>query len=310
MKTWWLAVLVIGLGAAFVGETADAKRLGGGRPAGMQRAAPDKAAQATPATPNTAQNTTPGAAAAAAPATAGAAAAAAPKRSWLGPVAGLAAGLGLAALFSHLGLGEELANFVMLMLLAVVAFVALRWLLRRFAGGQHAVVARPSLAGATAGGGAHAAANAPMMRTPAAAQPIAINAAAAATSHPALPEGFDAEAFQRAAKMIFIRLQAANDKADLADLRAFTAPELFASLRLDLQERGGAAQQTDVVTLDAELLDFAQERDRQIVSVRFHGLIREEADGAAQPFDEVWHLVRPADGDGASWAIAGIQPRQ
>jgi predicted lipid-binding transport protein (Tim44 family) len=255
---------------------------------------------------------TPATPAAAAPATTGAAAAAAaPKRSWLGPVAGLAAGLGLAALFSHLGLGDELASFVMLMLLAVVAVVAIRWLLRRFAGAGSSAAARPALAGAAAHGGTPVA-TAPLQRSPApssGAQPIVVSGL-----HPspaaALPDGFDAAAFERVAKMIFIRLQAANDKADVGDLRAFTTPELFASLRLDLQERGAAAQQTDVVTLDADLLDFAQERDQQIVSVRFHGLIREEADGGAQPFDEVWHLVRPAGGSGASWAIAGIQPRQ
>jgi predicted lipid-binding transport protein (Tim44 family) len=110
--------------------------------------------------------------------------------------------------------------------------------------------------------------------------------------------------------MIFIRLQTANDKSDVNDLRAFTTPELFSSLRLDLQERGDAAQQTDVVTLNAELLDFAQEDERQIVSVRFHGLVREEAHNGAEPFDEVWHLVRPASGNASAWSIAGIQPRQ
>nr|HET7858121.1 Tim44 domain-containing protein [Caldimonas sp.] len=46
---------------------------------------------------------------------------------------------------------------------------------------------------------------------------------------------------------------------------------------------------------------------RQVVSVRFHGLIREEAEAGATPFDEVWHLVRPGDGS-REWAIAGIQP--
>src|SRR5262245_47385752 len=316
MKTWWLAVLVVALGAAFVSESADAKRLGGGRPAGMQRTAPDKATPSTPATPNNAQNAAPATApnapaAAPAPATAGAtAAAAAPKRSWLGPVAGLAAGLGLAALASHLGFGEELANVMMLMLLAIVAIVAIRWLMRRFAGGA---TARPAFAGASAGGSASIGVP-PLQRSAASAsgaQPIVVSGGhALAMPNSTLPDGFDAVAFERIAKMIFIRLQAANDKADVGDLRAFTTPELFASLRLDLQDRGAAAQQTDVVTLDAELLDFAQENDQQIVSVRFHGLIREETESGAQPFDEVWHLVRPSGGSGASWAIAGIQPRQ
>ena len=133
-------------------------------------------------------------------------------------------------------------------------------------------------------------------------------AGALQTAQPSLPADFDAAAFERIAKMIFIRLQAANDKSDVNDLRAFTTPELFSSLRLDLQDRGGAAQQTDVVTLNAELLDFAQENEQQIVSVHFSGLIREEATAGAQSFDEVWHLVRPTN-DSRSWAIAGIQPR-
>jgi predicted lipid-binding transport protein (Tim44 family) len=106
--------------------------------------------------------------------------------------------------------------------------------------------------------------------------------------------------------MIFIRLQAANDSGDLGDLRAFTTPEMFAAIKLELQERR-ASQRTDVVRVDAEVLDVASEPDRQVVSVRFHGLIREEAEAGAAPFDEVWHLVRPTDGS-REWAIAGIQP--
>ena len=57
--------------------------------------------------------------------------------------------------------------------------------------------------------------------------------------------------------------------------------------------------------LDAEVLDVAEEAGRQIVSVRFHGLVREEQEGPAVPFDEIWHLAKPADGS-REWAIAGI----
>ena len=146
---------------------------------------------------------------------------------------------------------------------------------------------------------------------PAQAAPAAPAAAAAPVSAPALaantlPLGFDTEAFARIAKMIFIRMQAANDTADLNDLRQFTTPEMFASVKLDLQERGSAAQQTDVVKIDAQVIEFATEAERQIVSVRYHGLIREDKDGVAAPFDEVWHLVKPVDGS-REWAIAGIQ---
>jgi len=181
--------------------------------------------------------------------------------------------------------------------------------LRRFAGGN----SRASTPFAMAGAGAHAPTPPThVLRAPQAplSPQIAAPAGTAVQTAPAsLPADFDAAAFERIAKMIFIRMQAANDRADVSDLRAFTTPELFSSLRLDLQERRDAPQQTDVVTLNADLLDFAQEDQRQIVSVRFHGLVREEAHNGAEPFDEVWHLVRPANNSG-NWAIAGIQPRQ
>ncbi|HET9976955.1 MAG TPA: Tim44-like domain-containing protein [Burkholderiaceae bacterium] len=302
----WTLVMAVGLAFALAPADAEAKRLGGGKSSGMQRSAPDKAQPNTPAQPAAAPNT---------PAAPGAAAAAAPKRSWMGPIAGLAAGLGLAALFSHLGMGEGLANFVMIALLALAAFFVIRLLMRRFMGGG----AQPPLAMAGAAAGARPVAAPPprfvderpgMQREAAPAPTVTIGSALApVAAGTAVPAGFDTEGFERLAKMLFIRMQAANDTADLNDLRSFTTPELFASLRLDLQDRGDAKQTTDVVKVDARLIDFAQEAERQIVSVRFTGLIREDADAAATPFDEVWHLVKPQD-DSRSWAIAGIQQAQ
>jgi predicted lipid-binding transport protein (Tim44 family) len=275
---------------ALVPDAADARRLGGGGSVGMQRTVPPRA----PTTTTPAQPAAP-AATPQVPATTGAAAAAAPRRSWLGPIAGIAAGLGIAALMSHLGLGAAFGEFVTLLLLGLVAIVAIRFVMRRFA-------SQPAGAGAQ-----YASAGAPMPQ-PAmfgAGTGVATSAAASASTAQ-LPRDFDAAGFERIAKMIFIRLQAANDAGDLDDLRAFTTPEMFAAVRLELQERRGS-QRTDVVRVDAEVLDVASERDRQVVSVRFHGLIREEAEAGAVPFDEVWHLVRPADGS-REWAIAGIQP--
>src|SRR4051794_34055503 len=103
-KALALMAIVLSVGMT-VAMDAEAKRLGGARSSGMQRQ------QVTqPAAQPHAPGTTPGAPAQAAPAAgtaaaAAAPAAAAPKRSWMGPLAGLAAGLGLAALASHLGFG-------------------------------------------------------------------------------------------------------------------------------------------------------------------------------------------------------------
>jgi predicted lipid-binding transport protein (Tim44 family) len=271
---------------ALVPDVADARRLGGGGAVGMQRTLPPRAPSATPPAQPAAPAATPQV-----PATAGAAAAAAPRRSWLGPIAGIAAGLGIAALMSHLGLGAAFGEFLTLLLLGLVAIVAIRFVMRRFA----AQPAGAQLAGA----------GAPLPTSPAFA-PAASTSAGAAAFAARLPADFDAAGFERIAKMIFIRLQAANDAGDLNDLRAFTTPEMFAAIRLELQERR-VGQRTDVVRVDAEVLEVASETDRQVVSVRFHGLIREEEQTGAAPFDEVWHLLRPADGS-REWAIAGIQP--
>lgn len=264
---------------------AEAKRLGSG---GMKRSTPT---QTTPSTPPAQQPAAPQQAAPAKPAPQPAAApAAAPKRSWMGPLAGLAAGLGIAALAGHFGFGEGLANLMTMLLLGFVAVIAIRFLMRRFA------TPKPQLAGAN---GMNFEAAQPQ------AQPVqpAFQPQPAAGGASALPAGFDAAGFERLAKQVFIRLQAANDAGDQADLRRFTTPQMYASIQHDLLERGGATQRTEVLQLDAGVIDVATENGEQLVSVRFRGLVREDSQQAATDFDEVWHLAKAGDG----WLIAGIQ---
>ena len=295
MKRFITALTLAIAFAALAPTFAEAKRLGGGGSSGMQRSLPARTApDALPARP-----TSPAATPNAVP---GTPAAVAPKRSWMGPLAGLAAGLGIGALMSHFGMGAEFGNFLTIALVALIGFVAIRFLMARFGpGAQRSATLAPQgmqFAGASAGGGTPMPMALPSIGT------VSPSFAPAAT--PALPAGFDSAGFERIAKMIFIRMQAANDAADLNDLRNFTTPEMFAAVKLDLQERGASPNQTDVVKIDAQVLEHAQEGVQQIVSVRFHGLIREELGGVAAPFDEVWHLVKPVDGS-REWAIAGIQ---
>jgi predicted lipid-binding transport protein (Tim44 family) len=325
MKNWLVGTVVVAMVAATMPSIAEAKRLGSGNSSGLQRNMPARSApDAPPAKPAAPQQGAPAQQAnSAAPATAGAAPAAAAKRSWMGPIAGLAAGLGIAALMSHLGLGEAFGNFLMMALLGVAAVFLVMFLLRRF-GPQSRT---PAMAGAGAGAAGSTQVSWPQpasqpaapverraLETPAAqstgfepavAQPASA-ASETAVTRAFVPAAFDSEGFARTAKMIFIRMQAANDTADLDDLRRFTTPELFASLRLDLQERASGAQHTDVVKVDAEVLDVANEAERQIVSVRFRGQVIEEKGAAPTDFNEVWHLVKPHD-DSRPWAIAGIE---
>jgi predicted lipid-binding transport protein (Tim44 family) len=125
------------------------------------------------------------------------------------------------------------------------------------------------------------------------------------------PDGFDADSFLRDAKVQFIRLQAAYDTKNLNDLREFTAPEIFAEIQMQLQERGGANNQTAVVHLEAELLDVSAEpsfmqhadQERCVASVRFTGKLREDNDEV--PLNETWHFVK--DNKNSRWLVAGVQ---
>lgn len=282
MKHFFLALFAVFLSFALTVPDADAKRLGGGRNSGMQRdngsfmkrdAAPQAPAKPQP----------------------GAAPQTPPKRSWMGPIAGLAAGLGLAALASHFGFGEELANFLMIALLAMAAIFLVRWFMRR-----NQPAPRPMQYAGTGNVNPNSDYQASQPMPGSVSDSFAQPVAAAS-----LPAGFDAEAFTRQAKVNFLRMQAANDAGNLDDIREFTTPEMFAEIKLDIDERHGKTQCTEVTLLEAEVLDAREEDSRYVVSVRFHGLIKEDTETPAA-FDEVWHLTKSASGKGG-WLVAGIQ---
>ncbi len=295
-----LLAVVLTLGLGTVAMDAEAKRIGGGKSLGMQRQAttaakaPDATSSATPA----------------AGATAGAAAA--PKRNWMGPVAGLAAGLGLAALASHLGFGEELANMLMIGLLVMAVIGVIGFVMRKKAAQQGG-----GMAYAGAGAGASQPNNTLRMppTQPAPGAPSygqggsmigsAIGGGAAVQPAARIPADFDVNGFVRNAKVQFIRLQASNDAGNLDDIRDFTSPEMFAEIQMDIRERNGATQETRVLDLNAEVLEVAEDGPRYVVSVLFTGRVQE--DGAApDDINEIWHLSKPLSGNGG-WVLAGIQ---
>jgi predicted lipid-binding transport protein (Tim44 family) len=140
-------------------------------------------------------------------------------------------------------------------------------------------------------------------------QPAQRSAMPAAGAEPAshtFPAGFDAENFAIQAKHNFIRLQDAHDRGDADSLRDMMAPALFQEIEAQLRERGGAPQKTEVVTLNAQVIDVAMERGSYVASVHFSGTIKE--DPASQPasFSEIWHLEKPLNGK-TGWLMTGIQ---
>lgn len=271
MRKWLLLTGILALGGTLVATDADARRFGGGRSIGTQRNVTAPPAQ-TPAKP--AQQ--------AAPAQQGAQPAAAPASTgsrWLPILGGLAIGGMLGYLFG----GNGLMGILLIAGLAILAVMA--W--RAFARRREEHVTRP-----VQYAGMRESVNLPMQST-------------AATATPAsTPAGFDASGFLRAAKMNFLKLQAANDAGQLEEIREFTTDELYEELRKDFGRNAG--QSTDIAALDADLLEFVTEGNRHWASVRFSGTVREAPRTDPEAFTEVWNLVKPADGS-TGWLVAGIQ---
>lgn len=316
-------VLSLGLATASMDAEA-AKRMGGGKSVGTQREAVQNKAPSSPATQ---ANPSAAPATAATPAAA-AGTAAARKPSWAGPLAGLAAGLGLAALASHFGFGEQLASMMMMGLLAVAVMAVIGFVLRRRAQGSPGTgQAAPGLMPAAIGpqvapgvGPGAPYATAPQATQPQNAYKVATPSSPLGTGsgsligsalqpvaqQAAIPADFDRAGFEHHAKSNFVRLQAAYDSGQLDALREFTTPEMLAQLQQEFGERGAAPQRGEVLQLEAQVLDVAQEPPRYLVSVRFTGFIRYGAGIDDEVFDEVWNLSKPLAGAGG-WVLAGIQ---
>ncbi|KVR73567.1 Tim44 domain-containing protein [Burkholderia ubonensis] len=306
-------LLMVGLLTAgtFASLDAEARRMGGGRSIGRQNSTVTQR-QATPPAQQPMQQAAPSQAQRANPAAP--APAAQPNRSrWLGPIAGLAAGLGIAALLSHFGLGGAFASMMSnLIVIALLAAIGI-WLIRKFMNRRRSNEPAYSVGGSASASGSYSqgpsfqAGNGSSYANEA--QGVfgggTAGAAAGAAAAPLrVPAGFDTEAFLRSAKVYFVRLQAAWDQGNLADIREFTTPEMFAEIKIDLDSCGNEANQTDVVQLDAELVAIEDRGIEQSASVRFHGLIREATNAPAAPFDEVWNLAKSGS---QGWLLAGIQ---
>jgi predicted lipid-binding transport protein (Tim44 family) len=251
--------------------TADAKRFGGGGSFGKQRSMASQQRQTPASTPTPSAVPSPAAG-----------------NRWLGPLAGLAIGAGLGAMFAGGGLGGGMGGILMALLAAGVVM----FLISKF---------RKSQPIQYAGSGV------PYTQPDAARQNVYGNSAPVfANTASGIPADFPVESFLRSAKTSFIRLQAANDRKDLSDIREYTTPEMFAEISMQLQERDNTPQTTEVLVINGELLGVANEGDFAIASVRFTGQLREN-NGTPENVDEIWHVQKNLHDQNSVWLLAGIQ---
>lgn len=205
---------------------------------------------------------------------------------WLGPLAGLAAGGLLASMFMGHGFGSGILSWI---LIAGALFIGWR-LLSRFLSPRQNV--QNNAAFQTDQGRVVSDV------------PFNVNRDDTSTTS-STSASFDETAFLRQAKTVFIRLQTAYDNKNLTDIREFTAPQVFAEVQMQLQERGEEPNQTDVITIDADLLDLDLQSNDMTASVRFTGLIREQKNAQPENVNEIWHFTK--DKFSQNWLVAGIQ---
>jgi len=207
-----------------------------------------------------------------------AAPAAQPQPSRWGMLGGILGGLAIGGLLGYLFGGNGLLGLLLVGVLAFVVIAAVRALIaRRSQPVQLAGMDETVPAPFQAGGGA-------------------------LTRVSSVPAGFDTAGFLKSAKTNFLKLQMAHDAGRVDEIREFTTPEMFEALR----EHFESGQETDVASLDADLLELATEQDQHWASVRFSGTLRETPGTAPVGFSEVWNLVKPVDGS-SGWLLAGIQ---
>jgi predicted lipid-binding transport protein (Tim44 family) len=291
---------LLALGAV-ASNDAEAKRVGGGQSIGRQSQTASPSGQG-----QRSQQAQPAQQAAQAPA-------APAGNRWMGPLAGLAAGLGIAALLSSLGLAEGLAQMLSNALLIGLVILAGVMLFRFIANRR-----RPDLAYGHGAANQQQTNGSQLMNQIGQARPetnfrgwpsaaMSSTGAVGAVKAPGLPPGPDQAAFLASAKTMFMRLQCAWDRNEQGDLFELTTLEMFARIKQDLEARGRQPSHTDVTRLDAEVLGTEESNAGEtLVSVRFYGQMREDDAETAQPFQEVWNMVRDAHGDQA-WRVAGIQ---
>lgn len=272
MKKFLMSLIIALTCMSLLSAVAEAKRFGGGGSFGKSRSMPARQAQRAPAT-----------APAPAPASSG--------NKWMGPLAGLAIGAGLATMFAGGGMGG-LGGGMSSILMALLAAGVIMFLISKFKNSQQNSMQY-------AGGS-------PPYSPPQAMPEQSFGSGAALSNSGNIPQDFPVESFLRNAKSSFIRLQAANDRKDINDVREYTTPEIFAEISMQMQERGSAVQKTEVLVINAELLEVANDGDYSMASVRFTGQLSENG-GTPENVDEIWHIQKNLYDANAPWLLAGIQ---
>ncbi|WP_462380413.1 Tim44 domain-containing protein [Pseudomonas sp. Marseille-QA0892] len=266
---------------------AHAKRFGGGKSFGN---APSH--QTRQATPPANQNQ-----AAAQPGRQAAAAGGASR--WMGPLAGLAAGGLLAAMF--MGGAFEGIQFMDILIFGLIAFLIFRFLAARRRQQQQQ---QPAPAG-----------HAPFQREAQNEQPAAANRnffggslSPAAGAAPVInaPAWFNEERFLAAAREHFMSLQQHWDSNEMDKISEFVTPKMHEFLKRERAELGEGYQSTYIDDLVVQLDGVDDDAEKTTATLTFTGVSKTSRFDQGEAFSESWRMER-AQGDNQPWLVAGIR---
>ena len=129
----------------------------------------------------------------------------------------------------------------------------------------------------------------------------------AAAEEVKIPQGFDQEDFMKGAKAVYTRLQNSWDKRDLEDIRQFTSKEVWEEINRQAQEDPQPGK-TEILRVNARLLEVASSNSHTVASVLFDVLMRESKDrDMAEEVREIWHFSKEDSDPNSFWVLEGIQ---
>lgn len=116
---------------------------------------------------------------------------------------------------------------------------------------------------------------------------------------------FNTEEFLDGAKKLYVRMQESWDLRDIEDIKQFTSPIMHKDIEEQFKEDPNPSK-TQIILINAGVLEVKQEGDYEQVAVLFDVLLKEAESPENEQVKEIWNFSRNKAKEG-TWVLDGIQ---
>lgn len=116
---------------------------------------------------------------------------------------------------------------------------------------------------------------------------------------------FNTEEFLAGAKQLYVRMQESWDLRDIDDIKQFTSPVMHKDIEEQFKEDPNPSK-TQIILINANVLEVKQEGDYEQVAVLFDVLMKEAENQDNEQVKEIWNFSRNKAKNG-TWILDGIQ---